>query len=143
MADIKYSVEKRPKTELKHVFEVYIAATPQRVWQALTESEFTKQHYYSNTVESDWKPGLPLLYRNPDGSVAIAREILEADPPRKLAHTFGFPGSDESSRCTWSIEARGDASLLTLVQPWAGRPLYRRPTPLRHSPDSDGMRISG
>lgn len=115
MADIKYSVEKRPMNELKHVFEVYIAAKPEKVWQALTESEFTKQYYYSNSVESDWKPGSPLTYRNPDGSVAISCEVVEADPPKKLVHTFGFPGSDESSRCTWSIEARGETSLLTLV----------------------------
>jgi uncharacterized protein YndB with AHSA1/START domain/DNA-binding transcriptional ArsR family regulator len=115
MADIKYSLEKRPMPELKHVFEVYIAASPEKVWQALTDSELTKQYYYSNSVESDWKPGSPLLYKNPDGSVAISCEIVEADPPKKLVHTFGFPGTDETSRCTWSIEERGAASLLTLV----------------------------
>lgn len=49
------------------------------------------------------------------GSIAISCEVVEADPPKKLVHTFGFPGSDESSRCTWSIEARGETSLLTLV----------------------------
>ena len=116
MADVKYHVENEPMTELKHVYEVYIAASPERVWQALTDSELTKQYYYGNTVESDWKPGSPMVYRNPDGTEAIQCEVVEADPPRKLVHTFFFPGTEESpSRCTWTIEARGASSLLTLV----------------------------
>ncbi len=56
------------------------------------------------------------MYRNPDGSASIDCEVLEADPPRRLVHTFLFPGMDESpSRCTWTIEARGSASLLVLT----------------------------
>jgi uncharacterized protein YndB with AHSA1/START domain len=117
MADIKHSVERRTMSESpKHVYEVYIAATPERVWAALTESEFTRRYYYGNTVESNWKPGSPMIYRNPDGTEAIQGEIVEADAPRRLVHTFFFPGTDESpSRCTWTIEPRGEATLLTLV----------------------------
>jgi uncharacterized protein YndB with AHSA1/START domain len=100
----------------KHVYEVYIRATPEEVWRALTDSELTTQYYYDNTVESDWRPGSPMIYRNPDGTVAIECEVVEADAPRRLVHTFFFPGTDESpSRCTWSIEPRGDATLLTLT----------------------------
>ena len=57
-----------------------------------------------------------MVYRNPDGTEAIQGEIVEADAPRRLAHTFFFPGTDESpSRCTLTIEARGGATLLTLT----------------------------
>ena len=116
MADIKYVVEKQPMSEFKHVYEVYIAATPERVWAALTESELTKQYYYGNSVESDWKPGSPMVYRNPDGTESIQCSVVEADPPKRLVHTFFFPGTEESpSRCTWTIEPRGEASLVTLV----------------------------
>jgi uncharacterized protein YndB with AHSA1/START domain len=117
MADVKHTVERRTMSEApKHVYEVYIAATPEQVWAALTESEFTRQYYYGNDVESDWKPGSAMVYRNPDGSEAIKCEIIEADAPRKLVHSFFFPGTDESpSRCTWSIEPRGAATLLTLT----------------------------
>jgi uncharacterized protein YndB with AHSA1/START domain/DNA-binding transcriptional ArsR family regulator len=117
MADIKYAVENRPMSESpKHVYEVYIAATPERVWAALTDSELTKQYYYGNTVESDWKPGSPMIYRNPDGTESIQCEVVEADAPRRLVHTFFFPGTEETpSRCTWTIEPRGEATLLTLI----------------------------
>jgi uncharacterized protein YndB with AHSA1/START domain len=117
MADVKYVVENRPMSESpKHVYEVYIAAPPDRVWAALTESELTKQYYYGNTVESDWQPGSPMVYRNDDGTESIQCTVVEADPPRRLVHTFFFPGTEESpSRVTWTIEERGAASLLTLV----------------------------
>jgi len=117
MADIKHTVESRTMSDApKHVYEVYIAAAPDQVWSALTQSEFTRQYYYGNTVESDWKPGSPMVYRNPDGTESIQCEVIEADPPRRLVHTFFFPGTDESpSRCTWSIEPRGAATLLTLT----------------------------
>ena len=117
LADIKHSAENRTMAESpKHVYEVYIAASPEQVWRAITESEFTRQYYYDNSIESDWQPGSTLVYRNPDGTEAIQGKIIEADPPRRLVHTFFFPGTDESpSRCTWSIEPRGAASLLILT----------------------------
>ncbi len=117
MADVKHHLEARtPMSEPKHVYEVYIRATPEQVWQALTDPELTKQYYYGNTVESDWTPGASLVYRNPDGTEAIHCEVVEADAPKRLVHTFVFPGTDESpSRCTWSIEPRGEATLLTLT----------------------------
>ena len=98
MADIKHTVEKRTMSESpKHVYEVYIAATPEQVWAAITESEFTKQYYYDN------HRGVGLAARLHRSSTAIRRrhrrpiqgEIIEADPPRRLVHTFFFPGTDE------------------------------------------------
>jgi uncharacterized protein YndB with AHSA1/START domain len=105
-----------PKSDLKHVYEMYIRATPDRVWRAITESEFTRQYYYDNGVFSDWQVGSLIVYRDDDGNEPIRGEVLEVDPPRRLVHTFHFSETDESpSRVTWTIEPRGEASLLTLV----------------------------
>jgi uncharacterized protein YndB with AHSA1/START domain/DNA-binding transcriptional ArsR family regulator len=116
MANLKHSLEASPMSPPKHVYEIYIAATPEKIWQAITDSTFTKRYYYGNTVESDWHVGSSLLYRNPDGSIAIESEIVEAEPPKRLVQTFSFPGTgDRPSRVTWEIEPRGASSLLTLV----------------------------
>jgi uncharacterized protein YndB with AHSA1/START domain/DNA-binding transcriptional ArsR family regulator len=119
MTRLKHTLEEipMPKATPKHVYEVYIQAPPERVWQAITDPVFTRQYYYDNEVASDWQPGAKLVYRDVnDGSEAIIGEIVEADPPRRLVHTFHFPGTDESpSRVTWTIEPRGEASLLILV----------------------------
>ena len=116
MADVKYVLETQPMSELKHVYEVYIAATPEQVWAAITQPELTRQYYYGTAVESDWTPGSSLVYRNPDGSEAIQCEVVEADPPRRMVQTFSFPETgDPPSRVTWTIEPRGAASLLVLT----------------------------
>ena len=51
------------------VFTTFIRATPEAVWRAITESDFTVRYYYGSTVESDWAPGSPYVYRI-DGHLA-------------------------------------------------------------------------
>jgi len=119
MADVKHSVEATtPMTAPKHVYEIYIQAPRERVWQAITDPELTRQYYYGTGVYSDWKPGSPFRYTGDGGDGdSIVGEIVEIDPPRRLVQTFSFPSApdDAPSRVTWSLEERGAATLLTLV----------------------------
>jgi uncharacterized protein YndB with AHSA1/START domain/DNA-binding transcriptional ArsR family regulator len=94
-----------------YVFATWIRATPDAIWRALTESEYTLRYYYASTVESDWQPGSPYVYRI-DGNSAIEGEILEADQPRRLVMTFHATwdpevAADPPSRMTWEIEPAG------------------------------------
>jgi len=41
------------------LYVIYIAAAPEKVWAALTSSEFTTQYFFGRSVESAWKPGSP------------------------------------------------------------------------------------
>ena len=66
-----------------HVYVVYIKATPERIWDALTQSEFTQQYYYASTVESDWTPARSTSTQI-NGETAIVGEVLEAVPPARL-----------------------------------------------------------
>ena len=91
-----------------HVSQIFIRATPEQVWRAITESEFTLQYYYGSTVESDWRAGSTYRYAI-DGNDAILGVILEADPPRRLVHSFDARWDDDvagdpPSRMTWEIE---------------------------------------
>jgi len=91
-----------------HVFTTFIRATPDAIWRALTESEFTTRYYYQSTVHSDWAVDSPYEYRVDDG-LAIEGRILEADPPRRLVMSFHAVWSpevaaDEPSRLTFEIE---------------------------------------
>jgi uncharacterized protein YndB with AHSA1/START domain/DNA-binding transcriptional ArsR family regulator len=103
----------------KHVYEVYIRTTPERLWQAITDPAMTQRYYYGTTVESDWRPGAPMTYREADGHATIVGEVLEVDRPRRLVTTFSFPAgetaSDRPSRVTWEISQMGDACLLVLT----------------------------
>jgi uncharacterized protein YndB with AHSA1/START domain len=66
------------------VYVTYIAAPAERVWAALTSSEFTKQYFFGRSVESDWKQGSPWILRKPDGTSDVSGEVRESDPPHKL-----------------------------------------------------------
>jgi uncharacterized protein YndB with AHSA1/START domain len=79
----------------------------------------TEAYYFNSRVESEWTPGSPFQMRRADGGVDIAGEILEADPPRKLVHSFNIrwdPDNDDPpSRVTWEITPMGDTCRLSLV----------------------------
>lgn len=94
----------------QHVFEVYIKATPERLWQAITDPAQTRIYYFGSLIESDFQVGSPLRYRQPDGSVDIDGEVLEIDPPRKLVHSFTTrweASEDPPTTVTWEITPVG------------------------------------
>ena len=103
----------------QHIHEIYIRTTPERLWQALTDPEMTQGYYRGWAVRSTWETGAPYEYL--DGAEpAVAGEILEADPPRRLVTTFTLARDDEAaaeapSRVTWEITPVGDVCRLTLV----------------------------
>jgi uncharacterized protein YndB with AHSA1/START domain len=106
----------------RHVYEIYIRTTPQKLWDAITKPEFTRQYFYGSSVKSDWKIGSPVMHADEEGKAMLEGSVLEADPPRRLVTTFAarFNHSDESqkdrpSRVTWEIEPRGEVCKLTLV----------------------------
>jgi uncharacterized protein YndB with AHSA1/START domain len=87
---------------------VFIRDTPDEVWRAITQSEFTLRYYYGSTVESDWQPGSTYRYAI-SGNDAIVGTVVEADPPRRLVQTFDARWDDEvaadaPSRLTWELE---------------------------------------
>ena len=65
------------------VYTIYIAATPEKVWQALTTAEFSRQYFSGFAIEADLKVGGAFIARAPDGSVHISGEVIECDPPRQ------------------------------------------------------------
>jgi uncharacterized protein YndB with AHSA1/START domain len=103
-------------TELPdHVYSVYIKADPERIWRAMTDGVETEQYYFGTRVGSTWEPGARIVYEYPDGTVAADGEVLEADPPRRLAMTFHAHWSPEMEsegpvRMVWEVEPSGDGS---------------------------------
>lgn len=67
---------------------IYVAATRERVWSALTDGDMTRDYFFARRVESDWRAGSRVLYRMPDGSVDVSGRILEIDPPRFIRFTW-------------------------------------------------------
>jgi uncharacterized protein YndB with AHSA1/START domain len=103
------------------VYTIYIAATPEAVWQALTSAEFSRKYFFGNAVEVDLKVGGAFVVRPPDGSVHISGEVVECDPPRKLTITFNvnWPALIEKlgpTLVSYEIEPAGNAVRLTMTE---------------------------
>ena len=69
------------------VYTTYIETTPEKLWEALTSSEFSRRYWFGTELRSDWKVGSSFALVN-DGEASDIGEILEADPPRRLSYSF-------------------------------------------------------
>jgi uncharacterized protein YndB with AHSA1/START domain len=100
------------------VYQVFILASPEQIWEAITNPEFTQQYFYAARVEL--RDGRRMAY-GPGGEIWGDEPILESDPPRRLVHQWrGLYDPDlaaeEPSRVTWEIEPHeGGVTKLTVV----------------------------
>ncbi len=122
-------------TETVQVYRVYIRATPEAIWTAITDPEWTERFGYGGRVEYDLRPGG--AYRAwtseemrasgaPD--LAIDGEVVECDAPRRLVQTWRMV-MDEGmtaegfTRLTYEIEpGEGDMTKLTVTHDLTGAP---------------------
>lgn len=76
----------------KHVphtfYTIYIASTPEKVWQALTSAEFSKQYFFGHAIAIEPHIGGIFTLARPDGAADTSGEVLTWDPPRKLSVTW-------------------------------------------------------
>jgi Uncharacterized conserved protein len=104
----------------KFVYVTYIRTTPKKLWQALTEPEFTKQYWGSTWQECSWKPGASWKIMIPDGRVADTGEIIEIQPEKRLVLTWRNEFRPELraegySRLTYELEKMGESVKLTVI----------------------------
>jgi len=107
----------RPTT----VYTIYIASTPEQVWQALTSAEFSRKYFFGLAVQAELRVGGAFVVRAPDGSVHIDGEVIECDAPNRLTITWNvnWPGLVEKlgqTLVTYEIERAGSAVRLTMTE---------------------------
>jgi uncharacterized protein YndB with AHSA1/START domain len=103
------------------VYTIYIASTPEKVWQALTSAGFSRKYFSGLAVEAELKVGGAFIVRAPDGSVHIDGQVIECDPPRKLTVTWNvnWPALIEKlgpTLVTYEIEPAGNSVRLTMTE---------------------------
>jgi len=118
LSDLKQTLE---EDTMEKVFEIYIKTTPERLWQAITDTDQRRRYWFGLGVSSDWTPGSPYEARHPAAPEPIhTGENLEVDPPRRLVQSFDALWSDDAraegtSRVTGEIEPIGDSCRLTVT----------------------------
>jgi uncharacterized protein YndB with AHSA1/START domain len=98
------------------LYSIFIRATPEQVWDAITKPEFTQQYFFGARIEVRDGRRFSAV-----GDTEWDEEVLESDPPHKLVHgwTSAYDpeaAAEEPSRVTWEIEAQnGGVTKLTVV----------------------------
>jgi uncharacterized protein YndB with AHSA1/START domain len=124
------------ETSTVQVYRVYIKATAEAIWTAITDPEWTDRYGYGGFVEyEELRPGAPYKMIAGTGMQAagitgpvIDGEIVESDPPRKLVQTWRMlmdPGLEAEgfTRLTWEIEpGEGGVCKLTVSHDLGGAP---------------------
>jgi uncharacterized protein YndB with AHSA1/START domain len=104
------------------VYQLYIKATQEEVWDAITDPEIVAKFFHGAQVESTYEVGTPIRSLSPDRTETWGENtVLECDRPRRLVHTWRSLynpdlAAEPESRVTWEIEAQpGGFAKLTLI----------------------------
>jgi uncharacterized protein YndB with AHSA1/START domain len=102
------------------VYVTYIRTTPEKLWHALTDGEFSRKYWLGARCDSDFKAGSPWRLVFDDGRVADSGEILESDPPRRLVIKWlnqwnAEMNAEGPARCVMELELVGEAVKLTIT----------------------------
>jgi uncharacterized protein YndB with AHSA1/START domain/DNA-binding transcriptional ArsR family regulator len=106
----------------RQVYQVFIRATPEQIWDAITKPEFTAKYFFGSRVDTNGQVASPIRHYAPDGTTLWGDDnIIESDPPRRLVHTWRSLydpdlASEPPSRVTWEIEPQpGGFTKLTVI----------------------------
>ncbi len=102
------------------VYVTYIRSTMDKVWQALTTPEFTRQYWFGIESRSSFTKGAKWELVAPDGRVFDNGEIVESDPPRRLVISWQHQLMEEMraegfSRARFELEMVDNSVRLTVV----------------------------
>jgi uncharacterized protein YndB with AHSA1/START domain len=108
------------RSSSRFVYVTCIRTTPEKLWRALIEPEFTRRFWCETWQECEWKPGASGRIMIPDGRVADSGEIVEIEPERRLVLTWRNEFKPElraegDSRLTYELEKRGESVKLTVI----------------------------
>jgi uncharacterized protein YndB with AHSA1/START domain len=112
-------------TKMTQVYQVFIRATPEAIWDAITKPEWTQRYGYRGLADFDLRPGGAYVTRATEELQAMGMpelvvdgEVIEADPPRRLVHSWRFLWEelkDEGpTRVTFEIDP-GEAGVTKLT----------------------------
>jgi uncharacterized protein YndB with AHSA1/START domain len=138
-----------PTTETIQMYRVYIKATPETIWDAITQPEWTAKYGYAPLVEYDLRPGGAFRAHANEGMKAFGcpdvisdGEVIEADPPHRLVQTYRMTMTPEMAaegftRLTYEIEpVRGGVTKLTVTHDVSRAPMWA--AVLRGESESNG-----
>lgn len=104
----------------RHVFQVYVRATPEALWALLTDDARTPLwECYAMRWRTEWRVGGQITFLYGEREMA-AGTVIALEPPRRFVHSFAARWSaevmaDAPSRVTWEIAPSGPGACRVTV----------------------------
>jgi uncharacterized protein YndB with AHSA1/START domain/DNA-binding transcriptional ArsR family regulator len=119
LSAVKQRAEELAMTERPtYVYTTYIHASPEMVWQAITDADISGEYWGHRNV-SDWEPGSRWEHQRTDGSeiADVVGTVIEAVAPERLVTTWSGPSGNGNgaSRVTFAIEPYQEIVRLTVT----------------------------
>jgi len=120
LSDVKRRAEEAMTDKPTFVYVTYIASTPEKVWDALTDADLTAV-YWGHSNVSDWRTGSRWEHVRIDGSgiADVVGTVVESERPTRLVTTWTEPENegreDMYSRVTFDLRPHGDIVRLTVT----------------------------
>lgn len=97
----------------KHVYQIFIKATPEQVWDAIVEPSWTRRYFHGTAFDSPPVTGQPYRTTLADGRPAVDGVIEAADKPNRLVMTWHTlydtaMAEEPPSRVEWIVESVGE-----------------------------------
>jgi uncharacterized protein YndB with AHSA1/START domain len=112
----------KPQAATTQVYSIFIRATPEQVWEAITTPEFTRRYFHGSEIDSTLEPGSPYKSWSPEREhLWVEGTVVESKPPERLVHTWlslydEEAAGEQPSRVAWEIEPQdGGITKLTVV----------------------------
>jgi uncharacterized protein YndB with AHSA1/START domain len=100
------------------VYTTYIETSADKLWQALTDGDFTERYWFGHRVASDWNAGSSYQFAK-QGAPTIEGKVLLVDPPKRLVYSWDSCSPEaqreRTSRVTFDLEPRGKVIKLTVT----------------------------
>jgi uncharacterized protein YndB with AHSA1/START domain len=100
------------------VYTTYVETSAEKLWQALTDGDFTERYWFGHRATSNWEVGSPYRFAK-QGTPTIEGKVLVSDPPRRLAYSWDSCSPEaqreRTSRVTFDLEPRGKVVKLTVT----------------------------
>jgi uncharacterized protein YndB with AHSA1/START domain len=111
----------------RFVYVTYIRTTPEKLWDALREPEFTRAYWFGSWQESGWKKGSSWKLLGRDGNPSASGEIVEIEKPKRLVMKWRGEKSPEQqaegySTCAYDIQALAGGNVRLIVTHEIDRP---------------------
>lgn len=108
------------KSKPKFVYVTHINTTPEKLWEALTTADFTRQYWGGHRIQSDWKVGAPVKFAKADGSIDDKGLVLGCEPPKILSYTWNGSSCrgdihENETRVTFEITNTFGVTTLTVT----------------------------